>query len=322
MQQAIYGFRLSQMISVAAKLRLADLMRERPRRLRELAQASCTHEDSLYRLLRTLAGFGIFAEEEHRTFRLTPEAEFLRSDVPDALRVSAEVVGEPWMWRSWGSLLHSVQTGETAFDHIYGKDTWTYFGEDADASGLFNEFMEELSTPESWAIVEAFDFGGKTVVDVAGGQGALLSVILERHPTARGVLFNLPHVIDSAPKENSAGIEFVRGNFFESVPPGGDVYVLKNILHDWEDGRAKEILAKCRSAMTREARLLIIENLVYGPNEPCKGKGGDINMMVRNGGRNRTEAEFGDLLVASGFEIVRVIPTHGGPDLLKASVRL
>jgi hypothetical protein len=321
LQQAIMSFRLSQMISVAAKLRIADLMRERPLSVRDLAHATQTHEDSLYRLLRTLASYGIFAEEGNRNFRLTPQADLLRSDVTGSLRFSAEVVGEAWMWSSWGSLLHTVRTGETAFDHLHGKDTWTYFTENAEASALFNDLMEEVSQPDARVVVEAFDFEGKTVVDVAGGQGVLLAAILERNPTARGILFNLPHVIEAIRSEHSGRMELLCGDFFDSIPSGGDIYVLKNILHDWEDGRARQILDRCRDAMTAEARLLVVEYLVYGPNEPCKGKIGDINMMVRSGGRNRTEAELGDLLLASGFQVLRVIPTDDGPDLLEASLR-
>ena len=320
LQQAIMGFRLSQMISVAAKLRLADLMRERPMSVRDLAQATQTHEDSLYRLLRALTSYGIFAEEGNRCFRLTPEADLFRSDVAGSLRVTAEVVGEPWMWSSWGSLLHTVRTGETAFDHLHGKNTWTYFTENLEASALFNDFMEEVSKSDARAVVEAIEFEGKTVVDVAGGQGVLLAAILERNPTARGILFNLPHVIEAIRSEHIGRLELLCGDFFESIPAGGNIYVLKNILHDWEDGCARQILARCRDAMTAEARLLVVENLVYGPNEPCKGKIGDINMMVRSGGRNRTEAELGDLLLASGFQLLRVIPTDG-PDLLEASLR-
>jgi len=321
LQQAIIGFRLSQMISVAAKLRLADLVRERPLSVRDLAEATRTHEDSLYRLLRALASYGVFAEEGNRIFRLTPQADLLRSDVAGSLRISAEVVAEPWMWSSWSALLHSVQTGETAFDHLYGKDTWTYFAENSTASGLFNELMEEVSKPDAHAVVEAFDFEGKKVVDVAGGQGVLLAAILDRNPTARGVLFNLPHVIAGVRSEHAGRLELLCGDFFDSIPAGGDIYILKNILHDWEDRRAGQILARCREAMTVEARLLIIENLVYGPNEPCKGKSGDIHMMLRCGGRNRTESELGDLLLASGFQVLRVTPTEGGPDLLEASPR-
>jgi hypothetical protein len=320
MRQAIAGFSLSQMISVASKLGLADLLSKGPLSVPELAQLTRTNEDSLYRLLRALAGSGIFAEEQDRTFGLTPEASYLRTGVEGSLRAFAEVIGAPWMWQSWGGLMHSVLTGETAFDKLYGKDTWTYFTEDSEASSLFNEFMEEASIADARAVVKAFDFGKKVVVDVAGGQGALLATILEEYPDAHGVLFNLPHVIDAIEHMSKARFELVRGSFFETIPPRGDLYVLKNILHDWEDSRALEILTQCRKAMNEAARLLIIENLVYGPNQPCSGKSIDIFMMVRNGGRNRTKAEFEELLFASGFELLRILPTQNGPDLLEASV--
>lgn len=320
MRQAIAGFRLSQMISVASKLRLADLLSKGPLGVPELAQLTRSNEDSLYRLLRALAGSGIFAEMGDRKFGLTPEANYLRTGVEGSLRALAEVTGAPWMWQSWGGLAHSVRTGETAFDRLYGKDTWTYFAEDPEASSLFNEFMEEISLADARAVVNAFDFGKKRIVDVAGGQGALLTTILERYPDAHGVLFNLPHVIDAIEHEPKTRLELVRGSFFETIPPGGDLYVLKNILHDWEDSQALEILTQCRKAMSGAARLLIIENLVYGLNQPCSGKIGDIGMMVRNGGRNRTKTEFEELLFASGFELLQIMPTHDGPDLLEASM--
>jgi hypothetical protein len=320
MRQAIAGFRLSQMISVASKLRLADLLGDGPLRVTELARLTRSNEDSLYRLLRALAGSGIFAEVQDHTFALTPEANYLRTGTEGSLRALAEVVGAPWMWQSWGGLMQSVLTGETAFDKLYGKDTWSYFAEDPEASSLFNELMEEISLADSLAVTKAFDFSGKIVVDLAGGQGAFLAVILERHLDAHGILFNLPHVIDGIRHDPGTRVELVAGNFFERVPPGGDLYVLKNILHDWEDFRALQILTQCRKAMSETARLLIIEHLIYGPNQPCSGKIGDIGMMVRNGGRNRTKAEFEDLLSTSGFALLRIMPTQDGPDLLEASV--
>ena len=320
MRQAIGGFRLSQMISVASKLRLADLLSDGPLGVPELARLTRSNGDALYRLLRALAGYGIFAEVQDRVFALTPEANYLRTGVEGSLRAFADVAGARWMWESWGGLMHSVLTGETAFDKLYGKDTWSYFAETPEASRLFNEFMEEISVADARAIVDVFDFGKKNVVDVAGGQGALLIAILERYPDAHGVLFNLPHVIDEIELGLASKLELMRGSFFETIPSGGDLYLLKNILHDWEDSSALQILTQCRRAMNGEARLLIIEHLVHGPNQPCNGKIGDIGMLVRNGGSNRTEAEFEDLLSASGFVLLRVMPTEDGPDLLEAMV--
>lgn len=323
LQQAIVGFRVSQLVHVAAKLRLADHVADGPRSVTELAEATGAHEDALYRVLRTLAGHGIFAEEEGRVFRLTPAAAYLRSDVPDSLRVAAEVVGEEWTWRAWGGLLHSVMSGETAFDREYGESTWDWFATHPAAGALFDRFMEEVTSADARAIVEAFDFAPFThVVDVAGGQGILLVAILRRHPQARGVLFNLSRVIDAAREvvasDLQSRLELVPGDFFRAVPAGGNLYILKNILHDWSDDRARDILASCYRAMAPGTTLLIIEQLVCGPNQQCPGKIGDVQMMVRTGGRNRTESELRTLLASEQFEMRRVVHTTSGPDIVEA----
>jgi hypothetical protein len=320
----IRGFRVSQMIAVVAKLRIADHLTDGPKTVSELKRVTGSHEDSLYRLLRTLASMGIFAEEDGPSFRLTPSAEFLRGDVPGSLRANAEAVGEEWMWRPWGALLHSIETGEPAFDHLYRKNTWDWFAENPEAGRLFDRCMDESTDGDAGDIVAAYDFGrARTIVDIAGGRGILLAAILRQHPAARGILFNLPQVIEGARNvlepEMASRIEFVPGNFFQTVPSAGDLYILKNILHDWNDEASLGILAICRRAMRDYARLLIIEHLVGAPNERPAGKIGDILMMVRTGGRNRTEPEFRELLSASGFSLSRVISTPGGPDLLEAS---
>jgi len=320
----IRGFRISQMIAVTAKLRIADQLIDGPKTTSDLARVTGSHEDSLYRLLRALASAGIFREGEGRSFRLTPSAEFLRSDVPGSLRANAEAVGEEWMWRPWGALIHSIETGGPASDHLYRKNTWDWFAENPEAGRLFDRCMDESTDGDTGDIVAAYDFGrARTIVDIAGGRGILLTAILRGHSAARGILFNLPQVIEGARNvlgpEMASRIEFVSGNFFQTVPSGGDLYILKNILHDWNDEASLGILAICRRAMPDYSRLLIIEHLVGAPNERPAGKIGDILMMVRTGGRNRTEHEFRELLSASGFSLSRVVSTPGGPDLLEAS---
>lgn len=322
MQQAIGGFRVSQLIFVAAKLHLADRLAAGPLPVAQLARATGVQEDALYRVLRTLAGIGIFAEDEGRIFRTTPAADYLRGDAPDSLRVAAEVVGQEWMWRAWGGLLDNVTSGGTAFDREYGQSTWEWFSTHPPAAALFDRFMEEITSADSRAVVEAFDFAPfRTVVDVAGGQGTLLTAILRKHAHLRGMLFNLPRVIettrDVAP-DLRPRLELVAGDFFQSVPAGGDLYILKNILHDWSNDRAREILASCGRAMRPGATLLVIEHLVCGPNQPCPGKIGDIQMMVRSGGRNRTEDELRTLLIAARFEMGRIVDTASGPDVIEA----
>ena len=319
----IRGFRVSQMISVAAKLRIADHLAEGPKTVTQLARAAGCHEDSLYRLLRALASIGVFAELDALSFCLSPCAELLQSEVSGSLRTNAEVVGEEWMWLPWGSLLHSVRTGESACELVYGKNTWDWFTENPSAGQLFDQFMDESTIGSAASGVAAYDFlAPRTVIDIAGGRGVLLASILRRNLAARGVLFNLPQVIEAAGKildsEIASRIQFVPGNFFEGVPAGGDLYILKDILHDWNDVAAQRILGSCRRAMSDNAKLLIIEQLVGAPNEQCEGKIGDISMMVRTGGRNRTELEFRKLLGASGFHLSRLIPTPGGPDIVEA----
>ena len=325
LQSMIGAFRVSQMLAVAARLRLADHLAAGARPVDELARVTGAHEDSLYRMLRALACFDVFAEEPDRAFRLTPRAEWLRSDASHSLRIAAEVVGEEWHWLPWGRLLHSVTTGETAFDHIYGQSTWTWFDRHAPAAARFNELMDAITIAEAEVIVGAFDFShAQTIVDVAGGRGVLLCEILRRHPHARGVLFNLPSVIDAA--RASLGtvfvdrVELVAGDFFHAVPPDGDVYILKNIIHDWNDERSADILANCRRAMRgRSAILLIVEYLVRRGPQPSLATMADVQMMVRTGGRNRTAEEWRELLTRSGLRLRAMVPTDG-PDIVEATV--
>jgi len=322
----ISGFQFSQMIHVAARLRIADQLVGGPRTVAQLAAATKTHADSLYRVLRTLAGMGVFAEEEDFQFRLTPAAELLRSGVPGSMRAHAEAAGEEWMWRPWGALVHSVTTGETAFDHIYGKNTFDWFGEHPDAARLAASMYTENTATTSEAIVAAYDFSAaRTVVDVGGGEGFLLASILRRNRSAHGVLFDLDHVVASArtklDRDIAGRCEFVGGDFFKAVPAGGDLYVMKHILHDWSDGRANQILNNCRRAMAGRGKLLVVDNMVCGRNQPCAAKESDINMMVRTGGRNRTEKEYRDLFAKSGFERVSSITSLGELSLIEVLPR-
>lgn len=316
LRELIEGYRMSQMVYVAAKLGIADHLKPGPLSVSKLASLTSTHEDSLYRLLRTLAGLGIFAEEQGLTFRLTPMADLLCSDVQGSLRVSAEVVGEPWMWRPWGHLMHSIKTGEVAFDNLYGKRTWDWFAENPEPAQLFNRFMDEITGSETRAVLAGYNFSGaQNVVDIGGGRGVLLAAVLDANANARGILFDLPHVIQAAKKTLDRGIaariNFVPGDFFKAVPSGGDLYMLKNIIHDWNDAESGKILDVLHKAMAGRGRLLLIEQIICAPNTACPAKSSDMQMMVRNGGRNRSENEYGRLLRASRFNLTRVFPTAG-----------
>ena len=179
LRELIEGYRMTQMVYVAAKLGIADHLKPGPLSVKELARLTSTHEDSLYRLLRTLAGLGVFAEEDGPAFRLTPMANLLRSDVQGSLRVSAQVTGEPWMWRPWGHLMHSIKTGEVAFDNLYGKHTWDWFAENPEPAQLFNSLMDEITGSETRAVLAGYNFSGaQNVVDIGGGRGVLLAAVL------------------------------------------------------------------------------------------------------------------------------------------------
>jgi hypothetical protein len=325
LRELIDGYRATQMLHVVAKLRIADHLQQGPLSVKELANRTSTHEDSLYRLLRTLAGLGVFAEEDGRQFRLTPMAELLRTGVPGSFQVAAQAAGEPWMWGPWGHLAHSIQTGEVAFDNLYGKHTWEWFEENPGPAQIFNSLMDEGTASETRAVLAGYDFSGaQTIIDVGGGRGVLLSAVLGKSASTRGILFDLPHVIEAAEKEVPAAlakrIQFTPGDFFKAVPEGGDIYILKNIIHDWTDAESGRILEVIRLAMKGRGRMLLVENIVCGANQICRGKTSDIQMMVRNGGRNRTEMEYRDLLRGHGFEIIRIVST-AGPSLVEAVPR-
>ncbi|HEV3167336.1 MAG TPA: methyltransferase [Isosphaeraceae bacterium] len=306
---------VSQALYVAAKLGIADLLREGPTQCDELARANQVDGLSLYRVLRALASVGVFTEVSDRTFALTPMAEYLRSDIPGSLRALAMLGGEePW-WQAWGDIWRSVKTGEPAVERLFGMGTFDYLPEHPGVSAIFDEAMTGASTLSAAAIARAYDFTGiETLVDVGGGHGLLLTTILKAHPHLRGILYDAPHVIEGASQRiELAGLadrcEAVGGNFFESVPSGADAYLLCHIIHDWDDPRSLKILNQCHRAMGRSGRLLIAESVIPAGNDPNYAKFLDLEMLVMAGGRERTEAEYRDLLDQAGFQLARVVPT-------------
>jgi SAM-dependent methyltransferase len=311
----ITGYRLSQMVHVAATLGIADLLASGPKGCAELAQLSGTHAPSLYRALRALAGAGIFREQADGRFALNALAEPLRSDVPGSVRGYAIMQGEGWIWDAWGRALHSVRTGEPAFNHLHGTDFFPYLEQHPEAAAIFNAGMTGRAASADVAVAHTYDFSDvRTIIDVGGGHGLLLSAILEAYPAARGILLDLPSVAAGARERIAAAglaehCEVVGGDFFAAVPTGGDCYVLANVIHDWDDDRAVAILRNCQRAMAPGGRVLIIEAVLPTGNEPHPGKIGDLQMLVISGGRERTEAEYRALLAASDFRPARVIPT-------------
>jgi O-methyltransferase/methyltransferase family protein len=315
MLQMITGFWVSRAIYIAAKLGLADLVKDSSKTAVELARLTGTHSPSLYRALRALASVGVFADDGGGRFAQTPLSETLRSDTPGSLRAIAIVELGQERFPAWGNLMHSVKTGETAFDNIYKQSAWEYYARNPEDARIFNEAMKRLTEMINVATLEAYDFSGvDKLVDVAGGTGGLISAILAAHPRMRGVLFDLPHVIaEAGPALDAAGVldrcETAAGDFFRTVPEGGAAYVMKWIIHDWDDEKATVILKNIHRAMDEKGKLLLIEMIVLEGNQPDLSKFLDLNMMVITGGRERTEGEFKSLLAASGFELTRVIRT-------------
>ncbi len=314
--QMLVGKSVAQAISVAAELGIADALKDAPKQVEELAAATSTHAPSLYRLLRALASVGIFAEIEDRRFTLTPLAACLRTDAPDSIRNLARWYRVPLVWRGWGELLHCVKTGETGVKQALGvTDPFAYMSEHPEQAQIFHACMTEISRLNTPAIVEAYDFGRfRTIVDVGGSHGLLLSAILRRYSGPRGVVFDLPRVVEGAQRVIAADgleqrCESVAGNFFESVPAGADAYILKQVIHDWDDAPAAAILRNVRQAIPSEGRLLLIEFVIPPAKEPSLSKLLDLDMLVATGGRERTEIEYRDLFAVAGFTLVAVHPT-------------
>jgi hypothetical protein len=304
----INGYQISQAIYVAARLGIADHLSHGPLSSIELARLSGSHPRTLYRLLRALASAGVFHEAEDRTFSLTPMGECLRSDSSTPLDGWAAYIGRPYAWQAWGHLEHSVRTGENAFRHLNGQSVWEYRSTRSDENAIFNRAMTANSRGAIEATIAAYDFSRfRHVADIGGGQGQLLAGILAANKSLRGTLFDQPHVVVKAAEVlNRHGVadrcEVVDGSFFETIPEGADAYVMRAVIHDWDDEEAISILKTCRRAMTADARLLLVERVVEPPNEGLISKFSDLNMLVMLGALERTYDEYSALCRMAGFE--------------------
>jgi O-methyltransferase domain/Dimerisation domain len=322
LMRMLTGFRVTQAISVATRLGIPDLLAEGARSSDELAEEAGADPGSLYRLLRALAAIGVLTEHDDRRFELAPLGEPLRSGVPGSLRDWALLLGRPHVWQSWGALEHGIRTGENAFAALHGTDVWSWRAGEPEESEIFDGAMRALTGGANDAILDAYDFGRfGTVVDVAGGNGTLLAAVLGAHPGVRGILFDQAHVVDKAGPVLAPvadRVEVVAGSFFEKVPEGGDAYVLKAIIHDWEDPESVAILRACRAAMPAGACVLVIDRILAPPNEGAEGKFSDLQMFVLPGGRERTEAEFAHLFEQAGLRLTRTVSTAAGFAVLEA----
>jgi len=309
----ITSYWTAQSIHVAAKLKLADLVKDGPKTAAELARATKAHPPSLYRLLRALASVEIFSEDADGKFSLTPIAECLL-EKPGSQWAVAMMMGDEH-FRSWGDLLYSVQTGKPAFDHIFGKGIFDYLSEHAEQAKIFDAAMTGFHGPETQAMIDAYDYTGvNTVVDIGGGNGTVLSAVLGKYPAMKGILYDLPGVIERAKKNLAdAGLatrcQTIPGSFFEAAPPGGDAYQMRHIIHDWTDEQCHTILGHIRKVIPKTGRLLVIEMVIKPGNEAQPAKWLDLNMLVLPGGRERTEAEYRDMYAKAGFRLERVVPT-------------
>lgn len=313
MLSLITGYWMSRMIHVAAKLDIADHLKDGPKSVADLARSTRTHAPTLFRLLRSLSGAGIFAERADGRFELTPLADTLRSDVPGSMRGFALMMIEDYNWDAWKELAHSVATGEVALEKALGMKAFEYLDRHPELARTFGESMSNLSALEVPAILEAYDFSRfEKIVDVGGGHGNLVSAILAAHPKLEGVLYDNPSVVEHARRAEgvSARLEIAGGDFLESVPAGADAYIMKYIVHGWDDEHAVQILKNCRRAMAKGGTLLIVETVIPSGNGPHLGKLLDINMLVATGGLERTEKQFRDLLKAAGFALARIVPTR------------
>jgi hypothetical protein len=326
LSRLIAGYWVSQAIYVATKLGIADKLAGGPRSVEELAGATETHAPSLFRLLRALASIGIFREEGERRFALTPMAEGLRADAPESRRAMALMMGEEH-YHAYGRLLDSIRTGRTAFEAVYGKPVFDYLAEHPDQAQIFDAAMTAIHGRETEAMLEVYDFSGVGfLADIGGGNGGTLLGVLGRYPQMRGLLFDLPGVIERArPVIEAAGLaarcQVVAGSFFESVPSGPDAFLLRHIIHDWDDEKAGLILRSIHRSMPEGGRLLMVESVIPPGNEPSFSKLLDLTMMVIPGGLERTEEEYRKLFEDAGFQLTRILPTSAEVSVIEGVKR-
>jgi len=318
MIQMISGFWISRAIYTAATLGVADLLKDgSPKSAADLAAATRSHPEFLYRMLRALSSVGIFHELEGQRFAITPLAETLVTDRQGSLRYFAMTELGQEHFSAWEEFPYSIRTGGLAFTEKFKQPVWAYYAAHPEHAEVFNRSMTNLTGWATQAVLMAYDFSPfRRIVDVGGGEGSFLAAMLGASPDARGVLFDAAAVIAATTRLRDAGVEArseqTAGNFFESVPSGGDMYTLKMILHDWTDEESLTILRNIRKAIVPGGKVIIIEAVLGpGPDAPFKNFL-DLNMMVMTGGRERTEPEFRSLLEKSGFRFSRVIPT-GSP---------
>jgi len=323
MLQIAFGPVVQQALGIAAKLGIADQLSAGAKTTVELAAATETNEPALYRILRALASAGIFTETSARVFENTGMSDLIRSDVPGSMRNSVIFMTASWHFNAWSEMMHSVKSGETAWKVTYGKEVFDWFAEHPTEAEVFNKAMTEMSAGSAPAVLEAYDFSEfKSLADIAGGHGYLLSQILKATPGLDGILFDVGSVIagaDQLLREQGVAerVEKISGDFFKEVP-AADGYIMRHIIHDWDDERSIAILGCIRSAMLPDGKVLIVETIVPEGNEPHFSKLLDLEMLTLPGGKERTEQEYKTLLEQAGFRLNRIIPTKSPFSIVEA----
>ncbi|MBO0857482.1 MAG: methyltransferase [Chloracidobacterium sp.] len=321
------GTIISTSLTLAAELGIADLLVDGPRSSAELAQATSTHPRSLYRLLRLLCSMGIFNEVQTDSFVQTPLSEFLRAGVPGSMRSWLRMVGQKNRYHTHAEALYSVKTGEPAFKRVTGMEFFDYMAAHPEEEEIFNQAMNDMGQGVAAAVAQSYDFSGVSkIIDVGGGHGTLIAVILRKFPQITGILFDLPHVAERARESiASAGLadrcEVVGGDFLKSVPTGCDAYLLRWIIHNWDHERAITILRNCRQAMGSSSRLLLIEMVLPKGNEFHQGKLLDYIMLTAQSGQERTEEEYASLLTEADLRLNKVAPTGSPLSVIEAVPR-
>lgn len=323
--QLALGIFAATTLHAVTKLGIFDLLKDEPRSAEDLAKSAGANADALYRAMRALASSGLFVESPKRTFALTESGNLLRSDEPGSLRAMALWMGCKMHLDTYNEVIHALRTGETVVEKVYGVSCFEYFEKDKETSDVFNDAMTSFSAVTAPAVLEAYDFNwlsGKTLVDVAGGHGMILCEILKKNPAATGVLFDLEHVVKGArPRLEAEKLAdrctLAHGDFFQEVP-SGDAYVMKHIIHDWDDAKATTILKNIHRASKPNAKVLLIEIVLTDGPESNMAKWIDLEMLMLPGGRERTEEEYRALLAGAGFRLTRIVPTKSPFSVIEA----
>jgi hypothetical protein len=322
MLQILVGAQVAGAVSCLAQLGIPDLLESGPKSAEELAKEIGAQPQALYRLMRATASLGVLAEGPDGKFSQTPMSSLLRSDVNPSLRALAIMGGKEWHGRGWSRLEYCVRTGKQAMEQIYGMPIFEFMKQNPEEARNFNDTMTNLSMIDGPAVAEAYDFRGiNSIVDVGGGQGLLLGIILENNPHMKGTLYDVPHVTEDAangrlkPMINRCTL--ASGDMFASVPTGADAYIMKHIIHDWPDDLFVKILKACRKGVNAGGKLLVVDSVIQPGNEFSPAKFLDLQMLIFPSGLERTESQFRELYSAAGWKLSRILPTAAGDSIVE-----